>query len=165
MATETCHIPGEVVSSPLVSEATKTRCFSDPNNKKHCDKKEEKKQPKKSGKLHLKDDDDALDAAADVRQSQNNSGPSAGDQTWFNLLFFSGTRTYLLLLKTELLNNHSSAENQNQSGLYQLSSDTCPPCWVVAAVMERERERDGWRQGDTRVKHNTVESGTPYWGT
>lgn len=65
------------------------------------------------------------------------SGPSVGDQTWFNLLFFS--RTYLLPIKTEPL-NHSAAENQNQNGLYQFCSDTFPPCWVVAAVMERGRE-------------------------
>lgn len=31
------------------------------------------------------------------------SGPSVGDQTWFNLLFFSRTRTYILLIKTEPL--------------------------------------------------------------
>lgn len=80
-----------------------------------------------------------LNAAADVRQSQKKSGPSVGDQTWFNLLFFSRTRTYLLLIKTEPLNNHSAAENPNQNGLYQLCSETFPPCWVVATVMEGER--------------------------
>lgn len=80
-----------------------------------------------------------LNAAADVRQSQKKSGPSVGDQTWFNLLFFSRTRTYILLIKTKPL-NHSAAENQNQNGLYQLCSETFPPCWVVATVMERERE-------------------------
>lgn len=31
VANKTCNISGEVVSSPFVSEATESRCFSDPN--------------------------------------------------------------------------------------------------------------------------------------
>lgn len=95
-------------------------------------------------------------------------------ETWFTflscLLFFGKTQTYRLVLLVlsvgavpfqsymPMKSSHSVAENESCSDILLLSMSSPLTlhvgwwCWW----------RKWWRQNDTRVKHNTMESGTPY---